>query len=419
MTELATADTGTPASTTLTETTPLQPSGGGVVNPPGEEPAKEPAKEPSLRDTIADEMKKGEKAKEPATDDAKTADGSDEGEDGKAKGEKDDKAKADAEPKEKGKADTDDVKPEKKRDDGGRFAKKDVAPDAESQPNIDKGDKGEDKPGHYQPPKSFLADAREKWTNVPRAVQRDIDNVVRQHEAEVTELRQATERYESLRQFDELAKSNGRDLTESLAKMSQIEDLMQANPYAGLNAILQEIGPRKPDGTSPSLFDVAQFIVQQGPEKWQQLVGARPQAQNQQSQPDPQVEALQREIAQMKTQQTTASIIEPFKAQHPRYEELKSDIAMFLKSGRIPASLSPSDRLAAAYDMAERINPPSNVEQPAKIASPDADDRADKSSAARKSISSAPGSVSNDYAPERGGSTGDILREEMRRNRRA
>lgn len=408
MTDLAStpADSGGSVSTTLEPNAPAQTSGGGAVTPPAEDAPKEP----SLRDTIADEMKKDAAPKEDAkADDAKPADGSDKGEDGKGKGEKADKGKDDAKPAKEAKADADaeDVKAAK------------VDDKTETKTDDAKGDKSDDKPGHYQPPKSFLADSREKWTNVPRAVQRDIDNVVRQHEAEVTELKQATERYESLREFDDLARSNGRDLRESLSKMSQIEDLMQANPYAGLNAILQEIGPKKPDGTPVSLFEVAQFISQQGPQKWQQIVGARPQAQNDQQRVDPQVEALQREIAQMKTQQTAQSVIEPFKRDHPRYDELKSDIAMFLKSGRIPASLSPSDRLAAAYDMAERINPPSNVEEPAPKTSPDADGRAEPSSAARKSISSAPGSVSTDYAPERGGSRADILREEMRRHRRA
>src|SRR3546814_16478641 len=64
----------------------------------------------------------------------------------------------------------------------------------------------------------------------------------------------------------------------------------------------------------------------------------------------------------MQEQQLAATIIDPFKRDHPRYAELEQDIAFFLQSGKIPTSLSPSDRLAAAYDMAERINPPSHAE---------------------------------------------------------
>ncbi len=60
---------------------------------------------------------------------------------------------------------------------------------------------------------------------------------------------------------------------------------------------------------------------------------------------------------QVRLEQVAQRFIEPFKADHPRYDELESDIAFFLKSGKIPQSLSERERLEAAYDMAERINP--------------------------------------------------------------
>lgn len=400
MTDLADTET---ISTNLDETTPSGPSGGGVVNPPAED-GKE---ETSLRDTLADELKKDEgrnkaekpekaekPAKEPAKDDADAAKGTDGDEDGETEGKAQQGDKDNAEPKEKAAAKPDDVEGDKGRAEG----------------------KTEDKPGHYQPPKNFLPDAREKWLNVPRPVQRDIDNMAREYETQVQQYQKATERYESLREFDELAQTNGRDLTESLTKLNEIENLMQSNPYAGLNAILQEIGPRKPDGSTVSLYEVAQFVAKQGPEGWQQMVAQRPQQQNQQPQANPEVEQLKKQLADMQVQQTATSVIEPFRAQHPRYDELKGDIAMFLNSGRIPSSLSAPDRLAAAYDMAERLNPPSNVEQPASQANPDADARVDDLSGT-KSIKSAPGSASPDLEPDRSGPTRDILREEMRRRR--
>jgi hypothetical protein len=56
-------------------------------------------------------------------------------------------------------------------------------------------------------------------------------------------------------------------------------------------------------------------------------------------------------------QQVAQKFIEPFKTDHPRYDELEGDIAFFLNSGKISSSLSEHERLEAAYDMAERINP--------------------------------------------------------------
>ena len=410
MTELTeTPDLGEAKSTTLDANAPALPSGGGTPQ------TLEAKDSPSLRDTIADEMKKDSEAKEKPADDTDAAKGTDGDKDGKATDEKTDKKgkdKPEVPDKDRESDKPDDVKPDDKpkpdRSDDGKFkAKSDSANDAD----------GDDRPGHYQPPAKFLPDAREKWLNVPRAVQRDIDNMAREHEAEVSQLREATQRYESLRQFDELAHSNGRDLTESLTRINEIENLMQSNPYAGLNAILQEIGPRKPDGSPVSLYEVSAYIAQQGPEKWQQMVATRPV--NDQPQEDPRVAQLQQQVEQLKAQQTTAAIIEPFKAQHPRYDELKGPIAKILESGMVPASLSPSDRLAAAYDMAERLNPPSNVTEPAPTTSPDADGRADPDLSGTKSIKSAPGSVSPDLAPERGGSIRDLLSDEMKRQRRA
>ena len=367
-------------------------SGGGQPDIPAPEPeAPEVEEKPkTVRDAVAKAMKESSK-EEAKKDDADAAKGTDGDKDGEAKGKALEADKDEAKPKETAKAADLKEKPEAKET--------------------------EEKPaGHYQAPKKFLPDAQEKWLNVPRPVQRDIDNMTREHETQVQELTQRAERYESLREYDELAKSHGRDLTESLAKMNEIENLMQANPIAGLNAILQEIGPRRPDGSTPTLREVAAFIAQQPDDKYQQLMAQRPQQQEPQA--NPEVEQLKQQIARMQVQQTTQSVVEPFKAQHPRFDELRDDIAMFLNSGRIPTSLSAPDRLAVAYDMAERLNPPSNVQQPATQASPDADSRVDTSNGS-KSIKSAPGSVSADIEPKRGGSIESILKRNMRATRMA
>lgn len=410
MTELADTSVIETDSTKLEENVSPGVSGAGAPKLAPEEPT-------SLRDTLADELKKDDESrKEDPQDDADTAKRTDGDEDGETEGKADKGDKDDAKPKEKAKA-----KPDVKADD----AKVDDAPAAKTGDGEDSEEEYTDNKGNKYPKaiarmeafKGLMPDAKEKWNNTPHAVKRDIENMVRGYQSKVEHLTKATERYENLRQFDELAQSNGWDLTESLTKMHEIENLMQSNPYAGLNAILQEIGPRKNDGSPISFYEVAQFVAQQGPDKWQQMVAQQPQ--NQQQQEDPRVAQLQQQLVQMQVQQTAQSVIEPFKAAHPRYEELKGPIAQILKSDMVPTSLSAPDRLAVAYDMAERLNPPSDVRQPATQASPDADARVDTDLSGTKSIKSAPGSSSPDLAPERGGSIADILREESRRQRRA
>jgi len=280
----------------------------------------------------------------------------------------------------------------------------------------DKDEQPKEERRFVEAPQSFLPKAREVWRNTPHAVQAEVARLVQEHETTTQQTRETVERYESIRQYDDLARTNGRDLRESLEKMSHVENLLQRNPLAGLNAILMEIGPRKADGQPYSLYEVAQFVAQQEPQSYQQMVAQGQQ--QEQPREDPRVAQLQQQIATMAEQQAQASIVEPFAQQHPRFAELEQDIAFFLQSGRIPQSLSPQDRLAAAYDMAERINPPSHADDLSATSTGPADQRrADASLSGSKSIKSSPGSVAETYEPEAksGESIRDSLRAEARR----
>ncbi|MBB4642365.1 hypothetical protein [Rhizorhapis suberifaciens] len=359
------------------------------------------AKEPSLRDTISAVVKEDAKAvEEPKKDEGATEEKTD------TEAAKKPEVKPDEKP-----ADKDDPKA---RDETGKFTPKQGE-------EAQKATADEAKPGepvkHPEPPKNFLPDSKDVWRNVPRPVRRDIENMTREFEEKEQRYQVANQRYETIRDFDELAKSNGRELRESLMKVHEIETELQKNPIAGLNKILMEVGPRKADGQPVSLFEVAQYIVQQGPQGYQQMV-AQGQQQPQQPQTDPRVQQLEQQLAQMQEQQVAAQIIEPFKVDHPRYDELQDDIAFFLQSGKISPSLSPLDRLEAAYDMAVRINPPSHVDQPADEG-PANPRRADDSLSGSKSIKSAPGAVSPDMEPERGGSIRDLLQDELKRVKRS
>lgn len=336
-------------------------TGGGVPNlnepkPADPKPEAKPAKPETAGDTLKGELARirDEEAKEA---DAVKAKGEDAAKDAKAKVDEAEKA----EKQEK------DERPAKQRDDTGKFAKAEAEADkgepekaATGQGETDKSRQSEGQKYH-EPPARFLPKAKEVWGNVPHAVKGEIARLSQEHEAEVTKYREAGERYEPLRQFDEIAKSNGRELKDSLAKVVQVEQALASNPIAGLEMILREIGPRKANGQPISLMDVVQHLAQ-NPQAYQQAVNSiAPQNQNQQRQPDPEVQALKQEIQSMRTEQTAQSIIAPFAAQNPRFHELQDDIAFFLNSGKIPASLSPQERLEAAYDMAVRINPTSSV----------------------------------------------------------
>lgn len=387
-----------PVSTVLDAEPQASPTGGGVPKLSEEKPA-------SLRDDIEAAMRESGPEKEPEAAKPEKADN-------KAQ-DKAEPVKAEKVEKQEEKPSADAEKPEgdEKPKEAADSEAKDATPEAKTEDKPEANFKGA--------PKRFLPDSHEVWRNVPRAVRRDIETMEREHTAQIDQFKDVSERYSRLRDFDELAKSNGRDLRESLMQVHRFENMMRQNPVAALNMALREAGPRKADGNPLSLYEIAQHIVQQGPEGYQRMAAV---PQPQQPQEDPRVGQLQKELAQIKAQHLAASVIEPFKAKHPRYDELQDDIAFFLESGKVPASLSPQERLAAAYDMAVRINPASHV-APAPAnedADPDPARRAGEDFSGSKSIKSSPGSVTEtvDDQAKAGESTRDSILAEIRRARR-
>jgi hypothetical protein len=332
---------------------------GKGVAAPEQEQAKEPAKL-STRDAIAK-----------AFDEAEA----------KSKAEVDEKGKAAAEDakvkvSEAEKAEKVEAKPDKARDETGKFAKAQNADDQAAQADKSAAEKpatgqeGQERRQsegqHREPPARFLPEARTKWANVPNEVKAEFHRVSQEYEAEITKGKQASERYEPIRQFDEIAKSNGRELKDSLAKVIEVERALAQNPIAGLDAVLREIGPRKADGSHLSLMDVLQYVAQ-NPQAYQRAA-MQPGPQQVQQQDNPQVSALAKELHELKAQMATQSVtptIERFAAAHPDYHTLEPQIAAVLNSGVIDqiygTGLSPEQKLTEAYRMAGG-NPPSRSE---------------------------------------------------------
>jgi hypothetical protein len=402
MTDLSTApDTGISQSTVLEPDTANRASGGGAPATLEPEAPVEAPKE-SLRDSITAAVKESEADAKPSEDTDKV--------EGKAP-EKDAKEPKAAEAEKK---------PVERQPDG-KFAakaKEEAEPakveEAAQQPN---GRAKQVEDGFNNAPAKFLPDAKEVWANVPRAVRRDIETLTSEHEAEVTRYKEGAERYETIRHFDEFVRQNGRaGIHETLQEVAQLEDMMEKQPLTALNQILQRAGPKKPDGQPYSLFEIATAITQMGQDGYMRAVTQ--QVSPAPSQDSARVEQLEQQLNQMRAQQVAMSVIEPFRAAHPRYTELQDDIALFLQSGKIPSNLSAPERLAAAYDMAVRINPASSqASEPPANPVPDA--RVVHDSSGEKSIKSAPGSVSPEITPDDGGSIRDTVADELRRRARA
>jgi hypothetical protein len=378
-------DLAEPLSTTI-DTEP-QPSASGGGQPNLSEPVEQQAKAPaSLREDIEQAFKADDstREKEAAKETPKPEPAPKEEPAPKAEPEKQEEAKSETEEK---------PEPEAKAEEKEQPAKD----QREGRRQID-------------PPAKMLPRAKEVWRNTPREVQTEVERITREHEAEIQRYQQQGQRYERLRDFDELAQRNGRDLRESLAQVHQFETMMAQNPIAALNMALRDAGPRKPDGSPLSLYEVAQHIVQQGPQGYQQSIAQAQQAQ--QPREDPRIAQMQEQVAKAEERLVMETVIAPFRAAHPRFDELQGTIASFLNSDMIPTSLSASERLAAAYDMAERISPRAHADPPASDSRPAPDRRADDDLSGSRSIKSAPGGVPEEF--EDTASSGESIRDSLR-----
>jgi len=248
--------------------------------------------------------------------------------------------------------------------------------------------------GQYrEPPARFLPEARAKWANTPDVVKAELHRVTREHEAEIAKGREVSERYEPIRKFDDIARSNGRNLHESLQKVVAVEEAIARNPVTALDMILQEIGPRKQDGSPLTFIEVAQMAVR-NPQAFQQPHYAAPQ----QTQPNGEIQALRAELQAMRAEQTVMPVIAKFIEDHPDYPELEPRIEQVLKSGLIDqiygTGLTLEQKLTEAYRMAGGGFAPSRSDLVADAANSGADDVASQGAArpdaGTKSIKGAP-----------------------------
>lgn len=354
-------------------------TGGGVPDlnePKVPEPAKvEKAETPG--DTIKGELARIREEEAAAAEKAK--DGKEPVKDEKEKVE----AKADTETKEQ--------KAERERAKDGKFAKtekvespvegKEGAPEKAATEQDGSERRPSEGRQHVEPPARFLPKEKEAWGNVPNVVKSAIDRIAKDHEAEVSQYRESHENWQKLAKFDEMAKQYKTSVPEAMERYTALDGLLQSNPIEAIRQIMATRGIT--------------------PEQYANHVLNNPDAHRApapQAAPDPAVSQMSGEVQNLKSQleemrnaQAAATIIEPFRAANPRYDELQDDIAFFLQSGKIPASLSPQEKLEAAYDMAVRINPTSAVEVSQAREAPAAKtERPARPDAGTKSIRGAP-----------------------------
>ena len=270
------------------------------------------------------------------------------------------------------------------RSEDGRFAPREKQEGeqagAESNPPRKEEQAPDPRNPYREPPSRFSNDAKAAWETAPEPVKAEVHRAIRELEQGHQKYREAAERYENVREYDELARKNGREgLHESLKQIVELENAFQRSPIEGFQKIADHFGI--------PLRAVAQHIMGQKPEQVE-------------AQRDSTISSLKSEIAQLKQQlggvtktietqrqSETMSKVQQFAKDHPRFDELSADIEFFLKSGR-------TNDLSEAYDLAERLNPAPTKASPTPV-EPAFVPPAPLNPAGQKSISGAPSAGSN------------------------
>lgn len=377
-------------STTLESDVIPKTSGGGKVDVPIEESKPEvPTKPESVRDSLKAEI---DKAKEPV------------------KEEKPVKAeKVEEEPKPVAKTEVKSADPEKEID----------ASEQVKEQQTERKSEVRDRP---EPPARFLPRAKELWRNTPNEVQSEVSRIVREHEAEVQQYRESHQFREELKEYEDLGKQHGVTVKQALQNYVGIERKFAEAPPEGFRQLLSNLNMQPQQAISHILraFNVTpQQLAQHISADPNSYVSQQPQRQQQvQQQNNPEVDTLKQQVSDMQTQMAHERYVAPFINEHPRYHELEQDIAFFLQSGKIPANLSPAEKLEAAYDMAERINPSSNVSSISQRQT-SSESRVDEDFNGSKSIKSSPGNVLEVKEPEKKMSMRELLEDELKRLKKA
>ena len=224
-----------------------------------------------------------------------------------------------------------------------------------------------------EPPARFMPAEKELWRHVPNQLKSAVARIEREYAAEAETHREARQFHEELREYDELAKRTGTTVKEALRSYVELEQSFARDPEGTLPRLLQKVGMNpmqavlavlKSAGATPQQF--AEH-VRLNPGQYQGQA-MQPMRQPAQPAPDPMASRAYEEVQELKhhlvRQEVLTNVVDPFRAEHPRFDELQEDIAFFLNSGKIPDSMDDFERLAAAYDMADRINPASYRDEP-------------------------------------------------------
>jgi len=116
-------------------------------------------------------------------------------------------------------------------------------------------------------PNGFDKRFQGEWDATPHNIKAEIHRRTAELENGFHKYRKSAESYESVRKYDEIARSNGRDLRQGLETILQIEDTFRRDPIAGLDQTFRALNAKKADGSPVTLRDVASYVMSMTPDQ--------------------------------------------------------------------------------------------------------------------------------------------------------
>lgn len=216
-------------------------------------------------------------------------------------------------------------------------------------------------------PARLIPSAREKWANVPQEVKFEVTRILEETDREITQYREAKQFREELKDYEEMARSNGTTVKQALNNYVEIERKFSEDPAQGFRQLMQNMNMHPTQAIGAILRSVnatpqqlAQMLTN-SPEVFTALAPSPQRApqhqyqQPQQTQENPEVVALRQQVEAMQARMIEEEYIKPFERDYPEYREHEAAIAEVLKSGIIEkvhgTGLSPRDRLEVALGM--------------------------------------------------------------------
>lgn len=233
--------------------------------------------------------------------------------------------------------------------------------------------------------------AKQEWAAAPESVRGEVHRMHREFEQAYGQYRGAAEAFAPIAHFHQMAQQHGTTLAQALDNYTSMEQKLRADPVAGLDLIVHNLGLKTPDGEPIGFRDIAYHVLSQTPDQLRTLQQGNSvnAAQHQIGALHQQVANLTNALQQMQYNQQytyTRSALDVFADSHPRFDELAATIDLELKSGY---------DLETAYRRAELLNPATQAAQTrtqsAQTRDPD------------RSISGAPGGGTNGATPSKRG----------------